>query len=440
MTTQPLSPYVDDGLVHQLNVQTHQIRNVLQAHDVPAEVSRGRVVAGRVSYELQAQMGNSIEKLRHLRHDLMQALGIRDLAITRQEGQWQIQIERLIDPPVPLVRLLDGNPALKSGSLLLGLSGAGTPLTVGLSDNHAGHALICGGSGAGKTALLRAVACGLAFTHRQADLQLLVIDGQQTNASRITAQESLRPLAYLPHMLTDPVAGPEAGSDLLHFLADEMDHRLTHRVAQPTLVALVDHAVELLETGAPDLAEAMLRLLQHGAAAGIHLILATDQPGSEKLDAFFRANLPLRIVGKTHDAAESKIATGMDDSFAEYLLGAGDFIAVSGEGVTRFQAAYIGDYELHHRLTQLRATPRPRLLARAVDMRLQLPRPAAGPEVQTFTVHANGVLLESADEPIHAPASAPVAPASAPVAPALVIKTVGVERETEPEVDEPLPF
>lgn len=400
MKSHQLAPQIDTALVHQLNVQTHQIRTVLQANNLSAEVSGGRVSPGSINYELQTHISNGLEKLQGV---LMWALGVRDISITRDDGQWQIHVERAVDAAVPLPRLLEGVAALPPATLLLGLTGDGAPMTANLADEAHSHALISGRDGAGKTSLLRAIAAGLAFTNRQADLQLLVVDGHEPTTGRLATRESLRPLGYLPHMLTDPVAGAAGGSEVLRFLAYEMDHRRKNRVAQPTVVALIDHVVGLLEAGSPDLPEIMLRLLQHGAAAGIHLILATERPGAATLDAMFRSLLPLRLVGRTNDATESRDASGIEDSYAEYLLGAGDFVAVTDSATTRFQAAYIGDYDLHHQLDRLYATARPRLLARPMDVRPQLARPADSPaEVQTFTVKDGEVSVrpEVADDPL----------------------------------------
>jgi hypothetical protein len=51
-------------------------------------------------------------------------------------------------------------------------------------------------------------------------------------------------------------------------------------------------------------------------------------------------------VGRVTSPEEAKVATGYAGTGAERLRGPGDFIAVVGGQVTRFQAAYISPREL----------------------------------------------------------------------------------------------
>ena len=59
-----------------------------------------------------------------------------------------------------------------------------------------------------------------------------------------------------------------------------------------------------------------------------------------------KANFPVRLVGQVTSPEEAKVATGYAGTGAERLRGPGDFMAVTGGQVTRFQAAYITAREL----------------------------------------------------------------------------------------------
>jgi len=82
------------------------------------------------------------------------------------------------------------------------------------------------------------------------------------------------------------------------------------------------------------------RLVQRGREAGLHLIAATQRPSAAILSGIVRANFPLRVVGKVVSADDARIAAGRGGTGAERLQGRGDFLAVCGEQITRFQAAY----------------------------------------------------------------------------------------------------
>ncbi|MEZ4516207.1 MAG: hypothetical protein R3C44_04980 [Chloroflexota bacterium] len=76
------------------------------------------------------------------------------------------------------------------------------------------------------------------------------------------------------------------------------------------------------------------------------------------------SNLPVRLVGKLDAAVQTRKIAGLDDLRAEYLRGEGEFIAIANGQQTYFQAADIGDYDLHWELNRLlTGHPRPRLLA-----------------------------------------------------------------------------
>ncbi len=59
-------------------------------------------------------------------------------------------------------------------------------------------------------------------------------------------------------------------------------------------------------------------------AAGIHLILATQQPSRQVIKGALDANIPTRLGFKTNKAIESKML--LNTSGAENLLGKGDFL------------------------------------------------------------------------------------------------------------------
>jgi hypothetical protein len=94
--------------------------------------------------------------------------------------------------------------------------------------------------------------------------------------------------------------------------------------------------------------------------------------------------------------SEAYQASGIRGSQADGLSGLGDFLAVPGnEGHerTRFQAAYIGDYDLHMSLSKLYDAHRQRLLAQPFATRLRLPQEPK-PENQSFSVNGGRVAME----------------------------------------------
>lgn len=364
-------------LQYQLEIQSRQIENVLTKHDISAHVAGGYVQPRFIRFDLASQMGYGLEKLRQIKNELLSALGATDGELLPHANGWELHISRKDNAPVTLLDLLTITPDLKPMTAILGLDEHGRPLCCELSDENLAHIYVTGIEGAGKTTLLRSVAMSLALSHKQSQLQLMVIDGSTEG----NYQPSIRldPLSYLPHMLCPVAYTAEEYRELLEFLAGECLYREEQQMHTPKIVLLIDEVVSLLQldNGRRNFAQNITMLLQRGPATGLHLVLSTCQPASEKISNSMRLNLHLRLVGKMTDPSQAVAAAENSGTQAEYLLGQGDFLAVIDGNVTHFQSAFVSDYDMHLLLEYLhRHRPKP-LLAQPVKL-TQLTFPTEG--------------------------------------------------------------
>jgi len=236
---------------------------------------------------------------------------------------------------------------------LLGLNEHSTPLLARLPSPDVAHILISGTTGCGKSVLLRTIAASLLLGNTPEVVRLLLIDPKgRTFPSSFNAPHLVRPV------ITEPSAAVEALRSLVRLLAvrDQRGETL------PRIVICIDELADLVMSG-DGVGAPLERLVQRGREAGLHLIAATQRPSAAILSGIVRANFPLRVVGKVVSSDDARIAAGRGGTGAERLQGRGNFLAVCGEQVTRFQAAYSTAQDLpgngHLPQTPLLALPEP---------------------------------------------------------------------------------
>jgi DNA segregation ATPase FtsK/SpoIIIE, S-DNA-T family len=355
----------EERLRHQLEIQSRQIERVFSTHQVAARVAGGQVETQSIRFDLQSHLESGLHRLRGLKQDLLAALGVADVSLVKDEhGQWRLDIVRPHEPPVALLDLLPLLPELPQNTAVLGLDEEGAPLLLPFSDPDITHVLVAGTDAAGKTSLLRTIAVSLAMGNRQSKLQLLIIDPDKPGKQN----RQLAPLMFLPHLLAQVMTEPAEALHTLQLLVDEMHHRLKHETICPTIVLLIDNLDLLFTVAEAELQVVLAELLQRGAEAGIHLVVSSSRTIADWLSSVMQANLPLRLVGRVNDEAESLAATAVVGAEANTLLGQGDFLAITDGSQMHFQAAFIGNYDLHLTLaTMHRNRPQP-LLAQSLQL------------------------------------------------------------------------
>jgi DNA segregation ATPase FtsK/SpoIIIE-like protein len=350
-------------LQHQLEIQSMQIEHVFNRHQVDAHVAGGTVKPRLISFNLQTQLATGLERLKVLTDDLMHTLGV-PVSLSREDGQLRLDVSQPTVPPVSLLDLMALLSDLSPVTAVLGLAEDGRPVLLDFAEQDMTHILVSGISGAGKTALLRSLVMSLALLNRQSRVQFVVFDGNSKDAD---AETDLHSLNYLPHMLANVMCHQNDIRDTLAFLTEEISYRLEYEVVAPTIVVVIDQVDTLLETGDTLIRDAIVTLVQRGSEVGVHLVMSSQRPQTAVLDNLFKANISVQLVGRLADSEQAQTVTGLRSSQAEFLLGQGDFLAIAGQYMTHFQAAYIGDYDLHLTLQELYRKRPPTLLAQSVD-------------------------------------------------------------------------
>ncbi len=317
-----------------LNFQADRIEAVLASHKVPVRVDGGKVSPRWLRFMVATAPGARLSLVRNLSEEIAMALGADNVRIAREGHNVAVEVPRPDPEPVRLLPMLRGlNPPPHTACL--GLADDGRPLLMRLSSPDVTHVLVAGATGSGKTELMRTIALSLALTNRQRYLQFALID---------TKARGFAPLANLPHLITSPAFEVAGAIELLEWLNEEMDRRDILGVTLPRIVIMVDEVVDLLMVGGKPVETALIRLAQRGREAGLHLVIGAQKPSAGVLGAV-KANLPVRLVGRVSSADDARVASGVAASGAEKLTGHGDFLAVAGGQITRFQTAYLSAHD-----------------------------------------------------------------------------------------------
>jgi S-DNA-T family DNA segregation ATPase FtsK/SpoIIIE len=194
---------------------------------------------------------------------------------------------------------------------VLGVSADG-PLRVNLLADGP-HALVAGTTGSGKSDLLQSLVAGLAVLHPPEELTFLLVDYKGGAAfaecgrlphtaglvTDLDAQLTRRALRSLDAELRrrERLLAAAGAADLESFRASG------RREAVPRLVIVVDEFATLADE-LPEFVRGLVAVAQRGRSLGVHLVLATQRPGSA-VSAEIRANTTLRIALRVTDPAES---------------------------------------------------------------------------------------------------------------------------------------
>jgi len=330
----------------ELESKADAIEMVLHEHKAPARVTGGHVTPRWVQFLLQTNPGVKISRVESLSREIAVALGAPNARVTTQGNAVRIEVPRTDPQPLKLFPLCARIPPsrIPFGTAVLGLADDGAPLLIRLPSPDVAHVLLAGTTGSGKTALMQTIIMSLALLQHRRQMQFVLIDPKG---------RAFEPMADLPHLLRPIVTQPDQAVQALHDLVNLMEQRDRSRVTDPRVIVAIDELADLVQTGGPAILESLGRLVQRGREAGIHVIGATQKPSSAVIGPLIKANFPVRLVGHVVSAEDARVAAGVGGTNAERLTGRGDFVAVYGPGLIRFQAAYVSAGEIQTSVDQL---------------------------------------------------------------------------------------
>lgn len=227
--------------------------------------------------------------------------------------------------------------------------GLGTDGYIVTNFDECAHILIAGSTNSGKSVLLNSLIMQiLCFSNSN----VLLIDPKNGAEFGIYELDIHNRIEKVAKTTWDAV-------ECLSVCAAEMDKRYSEMEKKGLkkydgrrLIIVIDELADLMLTSRNEVENHIVRIAQKGRAAGIHLIVATQDPRASVVTGLIKYNLPTKVCLKTANARHSMNV--IDCGKGADLLDKGDgYVKLpSSVDLKRCQCAFITDREIINILTK----------------------------------------------------------------------------------------
>lgn len=208
-----------------------------------------------------------------------------------------------------------------------------------------GHLLIAGSSGSGKSVMIHAVIISLIMKNATDTARFIFIDPKIVEFSAYNNSPML-----LRPVCTEPAEVPDILDNVLHrikkryAMLQEKGLRNINGADIPHIYIVIDELADMmLSDQGKTIKNQLIRIAQIGRAAGVHLIVATQQPTVKVVPGLLKANITNRVALRTASASDSRVI--LDHNGAEKIMHAGDAIIKYGDKLEEisFHGCYADD-------------------------------------------------------------------------------------------------
>jgi DNA segregation ATPase FtsK/SpoIIIE-like protein len=357
--TQPTSeptPGRYDGLAKRL-VRAYS------AQGVRIEVREPPLVGPRfLRFALKLASGTRVDAVKRRTVEVQLQLELKtEPMLTQEGGKLYIDLERSDPETVPFSSIVNQLPAADpltgSARIPLGVDPGGRLHFADLSSSGRSHILAAGTTGSGKSEWLRMMLAGLIASNTPDTLRLVTLDPKLAAFADLERSKFLwkKDSFWIPG---DARLASEVFADLIEEMerrfqltrtsgADNLsDHVRATGKPLARIVCVCDEYFALISQNKDErrqIEEAVALLGAKARAAGIHLVLATQQPSRAVITGIIQANLPCRVALALSSHIESNMILGARG--AERLTGSGDLLYKDLGDPIRLQAPYLSPPE-----------------------------------------------------------------------------------------------
>ena len=352
----------------ELDSKIEKMLQIFNAHKIRGDIIDTLTGPVVTTFEFRPETHVKVSKILSHRNDLariLKAKSIRIQAPIPGKDVIGIQIPNSKVETIYLREILQSDAFLESKDMLtiaLGKDISGMPIVANLAKLP--HLLVAGTTGSGKSVGVNAIILSLLYRNDPDSLKLMMIDPKQVEFA---------PYEDLPHLITPIINAPNKAIKALQVATIEMDKRYELfsqikvkniasynekvSVKMPNFVIIIDELADLMITGGKEAEAFIARIAQMGRAAGMHLIIATQRSSVNVITGHIKANLPSRISYRVGSRIDSKVI--LDEMGAEDLLGNGDGLFTTTNGLMRIHAPWVSEQEVEHIVDFIKAQREP---------------------------------------------------------------------------------
>jgi S-DNA-T family DNA segregation ATPase FtsK/SpoIIIE len=346
-----------------IRAKARKLEEILRDFRVDASVLKVTVGPTVTRYEVEPDVGVKIQSIKSLESDLALRLEVKSVRVVPMPGQAVVGIEAYNAKRnlVTLREIIDSPDFMDRTSKIafaLGKNVSGDRIIADLSDMP--HLLIAGTTGSGKSVCINSILLSILYKAAPDDVKLILIDPKVVE---------LKPYNDIPHLLLPVVTSPERAATALGYAVTIMNERYAKFAeynvrnlesynelmlgdgraddALPQIVIVIDELSDLMMIAPQKVQESISRLAAMARAAGMHLIVATQQPLASILTSVIKANIPSRIAFSVSANSASRVI--LDEPGAERLHGKGDmlFSPVGTREPMRVQGSFVSEAEVY---------------------------------------------------------------------------------------------
>lgn len=233
------------------------------------------------------------------------------------------------------------SPSLTSATL--GTTAEGDLVELDIID--ATHVLIAGTTGSGKSCMMNSIISSLMLKNTKDTAAFCLIDPKRVeffdykDSDMLYGGEIINTTKKALLALSALCEEMEERYRLLEWNKKRNYQEFNNRACMKDIYICIDELSFLMLESKKECEEYISKIGMLGRAAGLHLILATQQPTRKIITGTIQANMPTVIGLATRNAIDSRMIIGNNSLTS--LKGKGDAILISGLNEIHFQGCYV---------------------------------------------------------------------------------------------------